>query len=244
MPKFFAPEAAPGARFLVLTGENAAHARVLRLKAGESVTVCDAKGTDFQCVISDIAPEQVSLVVQSEAPSRAEPGVFCSVYMAFAKAEKLEHVVQKATELGAGEIVAFPSSRCVARLDEKTLAKKLERWQKIAASAAEQSGRGRIPSVLTVNSYREAVERAARSELPLFPYENERTVSLRAAIGPAQFRTAAIMTGPEGGFSEEEVRLAEEAGMKICSLGPRILRCETAPLCALSAVLYAAGALE
>ena len=143
MPKFFAPEAAPGARFLVLTGENAAHARVLRLKAGESVTVCDAKGTDFQCVISDIAPEQVSLVVQSEAPSRAEPGVFCSVYMAFAKAEKLEHVVQKATELGAGEIVAFPSSRCVARLDEKTLAKKLERWQKIAASAAEQSGRGR-----------------------------------------------------------------------------------------------------
>ena len=111
MPKFFAPEAAPGARFLVLTGENAAHARVLRLKAGESVTVCDAKGTDFQCVISDIAPEQVSLVVQSEAPSRAEPGVFCSVYMAFAKAEKLEHVVQKATELGAGEIVAFPSSR-------------------------------------------------------------------------------------------------------------------------------------
>lgn len=102
MPKFFAPEAAPGARFLVLTGENAAHARVLRLKAGESVTVCDAKGTDFQCVISDIAPEQVSLVVQSEAPSRAEPGVFCSVYMAFAKAEKLEHVVQKATGAGRG----------------------------------------------------------------------------------------------------------------------------------------------
>ena len=98
--------------------------------------------------------------------------------------------------------------------------------------------------MLTENSYWEAVERAARSNLPRFPYENERTVSLRAAIGPAQFRTAAIMTGPEGGFSEEEVRLAEEAGMKICSLGPRILRCETAPLCALSAVLYAAGALE
>ena len=131
MPKFFAPEAAPGARFLVLTGENAAHARVLRLKAGESVTVCDAKGTDFQCVISDIAPEQVSLVVQSEAPSRAEPGVFCSVYMAFAKAEKLEHVVQKATELGAGEIVAFPSSRCVARLDEKTLAKSSNAGRKL-----------------------------------------------------------------------------------------------------------------
>ena len=244
MPKFFAPEAAPGARFLVLTGENAAHARVLRLKAGESVTVCDAKGTDFQCVISDIAPEQVSLVVQSEAPSRAEPGVFCSVYMAFAKAEKLEHVVQKATELGAGEIVAFPSSRCVARLDEKTLAKKLERWQKIAASAAEQSGRGRIPQVRAVRSFREAVLEAAERELALFPYENEKTQSLRACLSAGGYQSVSIMTGPEGGFSEDEVAFAGQNGMKICSLGPRILRCETAPLGALTAVLYAAGALD
>ena len=228
MPKFFAPEAAPGARFLVLTGENAAHARVLRLKAGESVTVCDAKGTDFQCVISDIAPEQVSLVVQSEAPSRAEPGVFCSVYMAFAKAEKLEHVVQKAT----------------ARLDEKTLAKKLERWQKIAASAAEQSGRGRIPQVRAVRSFREAVLEAAERELALFPYENEKTQSLRACLSAGGYQSVSIMTGPEGGFSEDEVAFAGQNGMKICSLGPRILRCETAPLCALTAVLYAAGALD
>ena len=234
MPKFFVSPNDVQENFLVLTGENAAHAKVLRLQCGETVTVCDGVGQDLTCVVSDVSPGQISLVVQSREASRAEPPVACSVYMAYAKADKLEHVIQKATELGATEIVAFPSSRCVSRPDEKSLAKKLERWQKIAASAAEQSGRGRIPSVLTVNSYREAVERAARSELPLFPYENERTVSLRAAI----------MTGPEGGFSEDEVRLAEEAGMKICSLGPRILRCETAPLCALSAVLYAAGALE
>lgn len=81
MPKFFVPEAAPGARFLVLTGENAAHAKVLRLKPGERVTICDAKGTDFQCTVSDVAPGQISLVVQCEEPSRAEPAVFCSVYM-------------------------------------------------------------------------------------------------------------------------------------------------------------------
>ena len=244
MPKFFVSPNDVQENFLVLTGENAAHAKVLRLQCGETVTVCDGVGQDLTCVVSDVSPGQISLVVQSREASRAEPPVACSVYMAYAKVDKLEHVIQKATELGATEIVAFPSSRCVSRPDEKSMAKKLERWQKIAASAAEQSGRGRIPSVLTVNSYREAVERAARSELPLFPYENERTVSLRAAIGSAQFRTAAIMTGPEGGFSEDEVQLAEEAGMKICSLGPRILRCETAPLCALSAVLYAAGALE
>ena len=244
MPKFFVSPAEAQGNFLVLTGENAAHAKVLRVQPGEAVVVCDGVGQDLTCVVSDVSPGQVSLVVQSREASRAEPPVFCSVYMAYAKADKLEHVIQKATELGAGEIVAFPSSRCVSRPDEKALAKKLERWQKIAASAAEQSGRGRIPQVLTVHSFRDAVLRAAESDLALFPYENERTMSLRTAIGAAEFRTASIMTGPEGGFSEDEVSMAAEAGMKICSLGSRILRCETAPLCALSAVMYAAGALD
>ena len=164
--------------------------------------------------------------------------------MAFAKAEKLEHVVQKATELGAGEIVAFPSSRCVAKPDDKALSKKLERWQKIAASAAEQSGRGRIPQVRALGSFREAVLEASGCDLALFLYENEKTLSLRDCLNTGGYRSVSIMTGPEGGFSEEEVALAAEINMKICSLGPRILRCETAPLCALTAVLYASGALD
>ena len=244
MPKFFVSVDETRENFLVLTGENAAHARSLRLKAGETVTVCDGAGQDLQCVVSDVSPGQISLVVRSRAASNAEPAVFCSVYMAYAKADKLEHVIQKATELGAGEIVAFPSSRCVSRPDEKSLGKKLERWQKIAASAAEQSGRGRIPQVLALPSFADAVKRAAGCELALLPYENEHALSLRRAVGEAAFETVSIMTGPEGGFSEDEVRLAQEAGMQICTLGPRILRCETAPLCALSAVLYAAGALD
>lgn len=244
MPKFFVPEAAPGARFLVLTGENAAHAKVLRLKLGEPVTVCDGNGTDYHCTVSDAAPGQISLVVHEEELSRAEPGVFCRVYMAFAKSEKLEHVIQKATELGACEIIAFPSSRCVAKPDEKSLSKKLERWQKIAASAAEQSGRGRIPTVRAAKSFREAVLEASTCDLPLFPYENEKTLPLSACLKAGSYQTVSIMTGPEGGFSEDEVAFAGENNMKICSLGPRILRCETAPLCALTAVLFAAGALD
>lgn len=244
MPKFFVPEIERGAQFLVLTGENAAHAKVLRLKTGEAVTVCDGNGTDYLCTVSDLSAGQVSLVVQREEPSKAEPQVFCSVYMAYAKAEKLEHVIQKATELGAGEIVAFPSSRCVSKPDERSLSKKLERWQKIAASAAGQSGRGRIPQVRAVGTFREAVEQAAKCDLALFPYENERTLSLRTCLQGGSFQTVSIMTGPEGGFSEEEVLLAGQNTMKICSLGPRILRCETAPLCALTAVLYATGALD
>ena len=165
LPKFFVAPGSVRGSFLTLEGENAAHARVLRLRQGDRVLVCDGCGTDYSCTISDISPQQVCLVVDSASASASEPRVQCSVYMAYAKADKLEHVIQKATELGAGEIVAFPSSRCVARLDEKTLAKKLERWQKIAASAAEQSGRGRIPQVRAVRSFREAVLEAAEREL-------------------------------------------------------------------------------
>ena len=112
MPRFFVPRAELGENFLVLTGENAAHARVLRLKNGDAVTVCDGEGEEWHCVVSDVAPGQVSLVVQEHTAAKSEAAVFCSVYMAFAKADKFEHVIQKATELGAAELVAFPSARC------------------------------------------------------------------------------------------------------------------------------------
>ena len=146
-----------------------------------------------------------------------------------------------ATELGAAELVAFPSARCVARPDERSRAKKLERWQKIAASAAEQSGRGRIPQVLALPSYEAALQRAAQAELAVCFYENEEQRTFRAAIESAPFRTAALLTGPEGGLERSEVEQAQRAGLQICTLGSRILRCETAPLCALSALMYAAG---
>ena len=116
--------------FLVLTGENAQHARVLRLKNGEEVLVCDGQGKECLCVVSDVSPDRISLVVKKRQESEAEAAVRVSVYVAFPKGDKLEHVIQKATELGAYEIVAFPSARCVSRPDEKSLKKKLERWQK------------------------------------------------------------------------------------------------------------------
>lgn len=241
MPRFFVPKQEIGSSFLVLTGENAAHAKVLRLKNGDDVTVCDGEGTDYTCTVSDVATGQVSLVVRSADPSQSEPKVACSVYMAFAKADKFEHVIQKATELGATELICFPSARCVSKPDEKSLSKKLERWQKIAASAAEQSRRGRIPRVIALSSYAEALSRAAEADLAVCFYENEDHLTFRAAIETAPFRTASILTGPEGGFEPEEISQAASAGLKICTLGSRILRCETAPLCALSALMYAAG---
>ncbi len=227
--------------FMVLTGENAAHAKVLRLKAGEEVLVCDGAGRESLCSVSDVSDGQISLVVKHSKASETEACVRVSVYMAFSKGDKLEHVIQKATELGACEIVAFPSARCVSRPDEKSLKKKLERWQKIAQSAAEQSGRGVIPKVLVLTSYTEALKRAAGADKAILFYENEQAVTLKMSLQMGEYRTISLLTGPEGGLEESEVEKARQAGLDICTLGKRILRCETAPLCALSAVMYHVG---
>ena len=241
MTRFFVTPKELEQNFLVLTGENAAHAKVLRLQNGEEVLACDGAGNECVCTVSDVSPGQISLVVKCRQVSASEAKVRASVYMAFSKGDKLEHVIQKATELGAVEIVAFPSSRCVSRPDEKSLAKKLERWQKIAASAAEQSGRGVIPQVLAVDSYKAALDRAAKADKAILFYENEKATTLRMALEEYEFTSISLMTGPEGGLEEKEVEQAKTAGLQICTLGSRILRCETAPLCALSAVMYAVG---
>lgn len=241
MTRFFVTPDELQPDFFVLTGENAQHAKVLRIKCGEEVLVCDGQGAEAVCTVSDVSPGQVSLVVKKRQDSASEAAVKVSVYMAFSKGDKLEHVIQKATELGAYEIIAFPSSRCVSRPDDKSLKNKLERWQKIAASAAEQSGRGVIPKVLALKSYDEAIDRAAQADMPILFYENEQATTLRMALDSKPFATASLLTGPEGGLEPSEVEKASQAGLQVCTLGKRILRCETAPLCALSAVMYHSG---
>ena len=241
MSRFFVDPVDYKPDFMVLTGENAAHAKVLRLKNGEEVTVCDGAGRECICVVSDVSNHQISLVVKSQQEASTEAPVKVSVYMAFSKGDKFEHVIQKATELGAFEIIAFPTARCVSKPDEKSLSKKLERWQKIAASASEQSGRGIVPAVITLSSYKEALERAAQADLGILFYENEQATTLRMALDATEFSTISLLTGPEGGLESKEVEHAAQKGLKVCTLGKRILRCETAPLCALSAVMYHVG---
>ena len=241
MTRFFVSPEELMPEFLVLTGENAKHAKVLRLKQGEEVLVCDGQGRECVCAVSDVSDAQISLVVLQQQESASEAAVRVSVYMAFPKGDKLEHVIQKATELGAYEIVAFPSARCVSRPDERSLQKKQERWQKIAASAAEQSGRGVIPRVVVLTSYREAISRAAGADKAILFYENEQVLTLKMSLQAGAYQTVSLLTGPEGGLELSEVEQARSAGLDICTLGKRILRCETAPLCALSAVMYATG---
>ena len=241
MTKFFVEPAQLAQQNPALTGENAKHAKVLRLKAGEEVLICDGEGNECLCAVETVTDAEITLAVKQRRVSETEARVRVSVYMAFPKADKLEHVIQKATELGAYEIIAFPSGRCISKPDDKSLAKKVERWQKIAASAAEQSGRGRIPKVLTLPSYKAALERAAQADKALLFYENERATTLRMALEAGPYETVSLLTGPEGGLEEKEVQQALDAGLSVCTLGKRILRCETAPLCALSAVMYDAG---
>ncbi len=241
MVRFFVPPEALGESRLTLTGENAQHAKVLRLKRGERVLLCDGEGRECLTEIAEAASGQFVLDVLERRASQAESAAKVSVYMAFSKSDKLEHVIQKATELGAQEIVAFPSARCVSRPEEKGLQKKLERWQKIAVSAAEQSGRGRIPRVLTVGSYAQALQRAAQADKALLFYENEEAVTLRMALEDGAFQSISLITGPEGGLELREVEMARASGIQVCTLGRRILRCETAPLCALAAVMYHTG---
>ena len=241
MTRFFVSPEELKQDFLVLTGENANHAKVLRLQCGEQVILCDGLGHECLCTISDVSAGQISLVINNRTDSATDPSVQVSVYMAFSKGDKLEHVIQKATELGAYEIVAFPSARCVSRPDDKSLSKKMERWQKIAASAAEQSGRGYVPKVVVLKSFAEAISRGVQADKAILFYENERATTLKMALSEGSFKTIALMTGPEGGFEAKEVSKAADAGFSICTLGSRILRCETAPLCALSAVMYDAG---
>ena len=151
--------------------------------------------------------------------------------------------MQKCTEAGAAGIVFFSCTRCVAKA--ANIEKKVERWQRIAEEAAKQSGRGIIPQVRYTADYVSALNDALHTDLPLFMYETGERETIRDAIEHAAqpVATAAIITGPEGGFAEFEADMARKLGMHICSMGERILRCETAPVVALTALMYGTGNL-
>ena len=159
--------------------------------------------------------------------------------MAYPKSDKLETVIQKAVELGAQRVVPFESSRCIKRPKAEKNDKLLERLKKIAEQAAKQCGRAKIPSVCAPLTYKEMLKVAKESDLTLFCYEDEKNVSIKSALEKVkEGQKISVIVGSEGGFSPEEADLARESGAVSISLGKRILRCETAPLFALSCIAY------
>lgn len=240
MPRFFLRHS-PG-QTVTITGADALHmGRSLRMAVGDPLTLCGPDGTEYQCIIDNMDAGSVTASVLSSAPSRAEPSVGLRLYQALPKGDKMELIIQKAVELGAEEITPVLTRRCVSRPDKSSMEKKLLRYQKISEEAAKQSGRGRIPRVSPLLSFEEAVKELSALPLSLLFYEKGGEPLSGLLSRPAS--CIGLMVGAEGGFDPEEVRLAAGAGLRTATLGPRILRCETAPLCALSVILYATGNL-
>lgn len=224
-----------------LSGADARHlAVVLRAKPGMNVTLCDGAGTDYACAVRTADPDRVELEIISTAPSASEPSVPVTLYVGYPKQDKLEWIIQKAVELGAVEIVPFFSRFCVAAPKKEEA--KNERYNRIAFEAAKQAGRGVIPRVAMPLTFAQMVQQAAAKDRALFCYEAGGEPLLSRLEGPVG--TLAIITGSEGGFSPEEAQAAVEAGCVPVTLGPRILRCETAPLAALAVAMALTGNLQ
>ena len=243
MPRFFMAGTNIRGGMAIMTGRDAEHVRVLRLRPGEDMIICDGKGTDYKCRLVKADKEQVEAEVIEIVPCPAEPSVQVTVLCGLPKGDRTDYIIQKCVEAGASEIMFFQSDRCVAKPDKPE--KKLERWQRIAEEAAKQSGRGIIPQVSWAGEYADALNVANQKELGLFMYETGEREALNAVLeANSDVKTAAIVTGPEGGFAPFEADLARIVGLHICSMGERILRCETAPVVAVSALMYATGNLS
>ena len=244
MHRFYADERGIQGNLAWLAPEDARHAaRVLRL-APDDVCELFADGHRYEAVICSISPEEAELRILSELPS-TEASLRITLYQGLPKAEKLELIVQKAVELGAASVVPVAMSRCVVRLDGKDGLKKQERWQKIAREACKQSGRCGGMEVSTPISWKELLQRLPAHELAIVPWEDAHNLSLTQihASHPA-LRDLAVVIGPEGGMSPQEVEAMASLGCLPVTLGPRILRTETAGLAAMAALLCLYGDME
>ena len=267
MIRFFADKSRITGNLITLDAGDAVHIRSLRLRPSELFVVCDGEGVDHICKLSERGGDPIAEIVETR-PARGEPDVLCSVYIAFAKGDRLDYAVQKSVELGAYEVFLYPSNRCVSVPGD--MRKKTARFQRIALETAKQCGRGRVPEVAALPTFESAIRKAARAGLPLFFYECEEELSLKEALEnpeagktenpesaespespespdkrdkPEHPFTISVVTGPEGGFEAHEAGLARSAGMRTVTLGPRVLRCETAPVAALAAIMFQTGNL-
>ncbi len=220
----------------MITGEDAKHiGRSLRMKPGEALTVCSC-GTDYFCEITSITSDEVFLKINESNLCSAEPTIEVTLFQAVPKLDKLEHIIQKSVELGVTKIVPVLTRRCVSRPDKKDFSKKLIRLNKIALEAAKQSGRGIIPQVTEIITFNDAVNQMCKYDSSLMLYE-EGGIRFSEVVTENK-KSFALFIGSEGGFDENEVELAKKSGITPIWLGERILRCETAPLTAISILMY------
>ena len=242
MPWFFIDSEINSEKFNI-EGENARHiSKSLRMKKGEELTLVTPEGIQHDCVIEESSGELVGVKVSDSKPCENEPDTEAVLYQALPKGDKMERIIQKCVELGIKRIVPFISARCVSRPDKKSLAKKQIRWNKIAREAAQQSRRGIIPEVRETLSFKEAVADSKNNDMNLIFYELGGK-SIRTILKNRP-KSVGFFVGSEGGFEEKEVELALENGIEAATLGKRILRAETAPIAALSIIMYELGEMD
>lgn len=227
----------------LITGEDAVHiTKSLRMSVGEVLTLCDSHQTEHLCQIERITPDGVQVRVVSENECLNEPTVEVTLFAALTKGDKMETVIQKSVEIGVTTIVPVLTDRCVSRPDSKSSSKKQQRYQKIASQAAMQSRRAIIPKIGDFTDLKNVVSELADFDKIILFYEGGGQ-PLKELILSSD-KKIAVFTGPEGGFEEREVALLTAHGAKTATLGKRILRAETAPLVALSAIMFHTGNLE
>ena len=241
MQRFFVTPDQVGEDKIRIQGSDVNHMKnVLRMRPGEEVMVSDGNNRQYRCRVEDYPDGEAVLaileagLVDTELPSRIY------LFQGLPKQEKMELIVQKAVELGVCQVIPVQTRRCVVKLDAKKAAKKVQRWQQIAESAAKQAGRGYIPAVSEVMTFQEALAFSETLDIRLIPYEladgMDGTRKILDGIRPGQ--SVGIFIGPEGGFEKEEVSRAVEAGAMPITLGKRILRTETAGIAVLSILMY------
>ena len=225
-----------------ISGENAHHIiKSLRMKIGEPLTICDSSSIRHDCIIEEISGDSVVVRIERASKCENEPDTEIILYQALPKGEKMEFIIQKSVELGVSKIVPMLSKRCVSRPDEKSMRKKVERWNKIALSAAMQSRRGKIPEVSSAVTFEQAVNLAGDSAIMC--YELGGVPMGDTPQIKNDKKTISLFIGSEGGFEESESQMVLNNGGSLVSLGKRILRAETAPLAAISIIMYLTGNL-
>jgi 16S rRNA (uracil1498-N3)-methyltransferase len=245
MARFFVPASSISHGRGVITGDELNHLRrVLRLRTGDSVEVFDGAGWEHEAAIRAVGPERAEIEILRSYEARRESPLKVTLAVALTKGEKMDFVVEKATELGAHIVAPLFSANAVPKLDQRKTARREERWKKIALGAAKQCGRSRVPEILAMCRYDEFVARPAADTLKILFWENEAQRTLKQVHQEQSSARSVILTvGPEGGFTREEAESARRHGYLWVGLGRRILRAETAAVAALALAQYLWGDL-
>ncbi len=247
MHRFFVPpELIDGESVTLVGGVADQLVRVLRTRPGEQIIVLDDTGWEYMVTLESLSRRKVQGRVTKRLRSKGEPGVGITLYQAVLKADRFEFVLQKGTELGVSAFVPVFCARSVPKADGHGRTMRDRRWMRIITEAAEQSRRGRLPSLKTAVEFSDACERA--EGLALIPWEEEGRIGLKSALeewihAGRSAKPVSLFTGPEGGLTRQEIERARASGIVPVSLGRRILRAETAAIAATAAILYEAGEL-